>query len=179
MSTGIFCTEVSRRIGHLPPGVSPPVLLFPLERTRGRSRNRYRQKNPVGRGLAPAALFYRVSPCGARYFPSDGKVPKGSPGDAADGHCVPIGPLTPGPPFTRVTPWVRQNPSGAQNLSECLNPHRATGPWVCEKLGQARFHNRACLCRANAPGPFSVVGAALAAPVSLPPSRGKVARRAG
>ena len=29
----------------------------------------------------------------------DGKVPKGSPGDAADGHFVPIGPLTPGPPF--------------------------------------------------------------------------------
>ena len=38
------------------------------------------------------------SPCGARYFPS-GKVPKGSLGDAADGHFVPIGPLTPGPLF--------------------------------------------------------------------------------
>ena len=35
----------------------------------------------------------------ARYFPSDGKVPKGSLGDAADGHFVPIGPLTPSPPF--------------------------------------------------------------------------------
>ena len=32
-------------------------------------------------------------------FPSDGKVTKGSPGDAADGHFVPIGPLTPGPPL--------------------------------------------------------------------------------
>ena len=41
----------------------------------------------------------RVSPCGARYFPSDGKVTKGSPGDVADGHFVPIGPLTPGPPL--------------------------------------------------------------------------------
>ena len=29
-----------------------------------------------------AALCCRVSPCGARYFPSDGKAPKGSPGDA-------------------------------------------------------------------------------------------------
>ena len=56
---------------------------------------------------APLRRQGRVSPCGARYFPSDGKVPKGSPGDAADGHSVPIGPLTPGPhygghPFGRV-----------------------------------------------------------------------------
>ena len=41
----------------------------------------------------------RVSPCGASFFPSDGKETKGSPGDAADGHFVPIGPLTPGPPL--------------------------------------------------------------------------------
>ena len=38
----------------------------------------------------------------------------------------------PGPPFTGVTPWARQNISGAQNLSGCLNFHRATGPWVCK-----------------------------------------------
>ena len=44
---------------------------------------------------APLLRQGRVSPCGARYFPSDGKVPKGSPGDAADGHFVPIGP----PPY--------------------------------------------------------------------------------
>ena len=41
----------------------------------------------------------------ARYFPSDGKVPKGSPGDAADGHFVPIGPLTPGPPLRGLPLW--------------------------------------------------------------------------
>ena len=35
----------------------------------------------------------------ARDFPSDGKVPKGSLGDAADGYFVPIGPFTPSPPF--------------------------------------------------------------------------------
>ena len=35
----------------------------------------------------------------ASFFPSDGKETKGSPGDAADGHFVPIGPLTPGPPL--------------------------------------------------------------------------------
>ena len=36
------------------------------------------------------------------------------------------------PRFTGVTPWARQNISGAQNLSGCLNFHRATGPWVCK-----------------------------------------------
>ena len=46
------------------------------------------------------AVRGRVSPCGASFFPRDGKETKGSPGDAADGHCVPLGPLTPGPPFT-------------------------------------------------------------------------------
>ena len=30
-----------------------------------------------------AALCCRVSPCGARYFPSDGKAPKGLPGDGS------------------------------------------------------------------------------------------------
>ena len=88
----------------------------------------------------------------ARYFPSDGKVPKGSPGDAADGHFVPIGPLTPGPPFTGVTPWVRQKISGAKNLSggqRFLPGHRALG---LQNLELLRFQNCAWLCRANAPG---------------------------
>ena len=79
----------------------------------------------------------------ARYFPSDGKVPKGSPGDAADGHFVPIGPLTPGPPFTGVTPWVRQKISGAKNLSggqRFLPGHRALG---LQKLPLVRFNFRA------------------------------------
>ena len=35
-------------------------------------------------------------------------------------------------PITGVIPWSRQNPSGAQNLSDTLNPRRATGPWVCK-----------------------------------------------
>ena len=65
-------------------------------------------------------------------FPSDGKVTKGSPGDAADGHFVPIGPLTPGSPFTGVIPWSGQSISSAQNLSDTLNSRRATGPWVSE-----------------------------------------------
>ena len=31
---------------------------------------------------------HRVSPCGASFFPSDGKETKGSPGDAAGAHSV-------------------------------------------------------------------------------------------
>ena len=78
-------------------------------------------------------------------------------GDAADGlrlRFAPprsIGPLSPDPFYEGRSPVLWYLISGAQNLSECLNPRRATGPWVCGKLGQARFHNRACLCRANAP----------------------------
>ena len=48
-----------------------------------------RRRVPVGRDdSARRRQFYRVSPCGARYFPSDGKVPKGSPGDAAGANFV-------------------------------------------------------------------------------------------
>ena len=35
----------------------------------------------------------------ATYFARGGKVTKTPLGDAADGHFVPIGPLTPSPPF--------------------------------------------------------------------------------
>ena len=87
-------------------------------------------------------------------FPNDGKVTKGSPGDAADGHFVPIGPLTPGPPFTGVTPWVRQKISGAQNLSggsEFPPGHWALG---LQKLRLVQFNFCAWFCRTNAPGAF-------------------------
>ena len=106
-------------------------------------------------------------------FAPGGKVTKTPPGTAPEEHRSGAPSRLSPDPITGVTPWSSHKISGAQNLSECLNPRRATGPWVCEKLGQARFHNRACLCRANAPGPFSSVGAALAA-ARLPPSRGKV-----
>ena len=84
-------------------------------------------------------------------------IGQNAPGDAADGlrlRFAPprsIGPLSPDP-ITGVNPSARQIISGVQNLSECLNSRRATGPWVCRKLGQARFHNRACLCRTNGTG---------------------------
>ena len=56
-------------------------------------------------------------------------------------------------PVTGVTPWVGQNISGAQNLSDVLNFRRATGPWVCGKLWRMRFHRRAWLCRTNGGSP--------------------------
>ena len=81
----------------------------------------------------------------ASFFPSDGKETKGSPGDAADGHFVPIGPppyplcrFATSPPDRGSRPPVPHygrrvlvrscNSSGAQNLSDALNPSRATGP---------------------------------------------------
>ena len=46
---------------------------------------------------------------------------------------------------------VRQNISGAQNLSECLNSRRATGPWPCK--------NCRCCGPAPAPGVAELVAA--------------------
>ena len=46
-----------------------------------------------GLHLLYAGEFRRLR--AASFFPSDGKETKGSPGDAADGHFVPIGP----PPY--------------------------------------------------------------------------------
>ena len=96
-------------------------------------------------------------------FARGGKVTKTPPGTAPEEHRSGApSRLTPDP-VTGVTPWSSHKISGAQNLSECLNPRRATGPWVCEKLGPARFHNCAWVCRTNGTEPFSAVGAALAA----------------
>ena len=52
-------------------------------------------------------------------FPRDGKVTKGSPGDAADGHFVPIGPLTPGPPLR-----------GTRTCQVLQNFRRAKSEWL-------------------------------------------------
>ena len=57
-------------------------------RMRGQSKEQTSleepQKNPVVRGLAPAALCCRVSPCRASYFAHGGKVTKTPPGTAQD-----------------------------------------------------------------------------------------------
>ena len=98
----------------------------------------------------------------------------------------------PGPPFTGVTPWARQNISGAQNLSGWSK--FPPGHWALglHKFPLVRFHNCAWIYRANVPGAeyavgagvltrppgFQIcfreaVGAAISHP-SLPPPRGKV-----
>ena len=46
-----------------------------------------------------AALFCRVSPCGASFFPSNGKETKGSPGDGSGWTLRVHIRLTPGPPL--------------------------------------------------------------------------------
>ena len=71
------------------------------------------------------------------------RLPKTPPGTAQGGHSVPTFAF-PRTPVTGVTPWSRQNPSGAQNLSDDLNPRRATGPWVCK--------NCSCCGSTTAPG---------------------------
>ena len=106
----------------------------------------------------------RVSPCGARYFPSDGKVPKGSPGDAAganfvrhDGFPYPLWPFGSSPPDRGSRPPVPHyggrvpagfyRISGAQNLSGVsqFNP----GHWALglQKLSLLRLQFRALLGR--------------------------------
>ena len=71
-------------------------------------------------------------------FARGGKVTKTPPGDAADGHFVPIGPLTPRSPITGVTPLAWRWIFGAQNLSGLLpfNP----GHWA---LGVQKFRTNA------------------------------------
>ena len=76
-------------------------------------------------------------------------------GPAQDGHFVSIfahptpsvaarhlpltGGVGPRTPITGVTPLVRQNISGAQNLSECLNSRRTTGPWLPQNFSLCGF----------------------------------------
>ena len=69
-------------------------------------------------------------------------------------------PHTPWTPVTGVTPWARQNISGAQNLSGWSK--FPPGHWALrvQKLQLLRFHTCAWVFSANAPGPFSAVGAA-------------------
>ena len=79
-----------------------------------------------------AGVFRRLR--AATYFAHGGKVGKTPPGTAPDEHFVLIVAF-PRTPFTGVIPLAWQRISGAQNLSECLNSSRATGPWVCKNFG--------------------------------------------
>ena len=53
----------------------------------------------------------------------------------ASRHLPLTGGVGPGPLFTGDILLARQKISGAQNLSDDLNSHRATGPWVCKNCG--------------------------------------------
>ena len=135
--------------------------------------------SPFRRARRLGAPSHRVSPCGASFFPGDGKETKGSPGTAPDEHFVLIVAF-PRTPVTGVIPWTGWSISGAQNLSgwsEFPPGHWALGVQNLELL---RFKNCAWLCRANAPGPAPAVGATLAVARkpsprgrTIPPIRGK------
>ena len=83
-----------------------------------------------------AALCCRVSPCGARYFPSDGKVPNGSPGDGSGWTlCVHIR-LTPGPPLRGTrTCWILQHFRRAKSERLVSIPAGPLGPGWMENCG--------------------------------------------
>ena len=94
----------------------------------------------------------------ATYFAHGGKVGKTPPGTAPDEHFVLIVAF-PRTPFTGVTPWDGQNISGAQNLSECLNSRRATGPWVCKICSRCGSWPAPKFIQPTLPGSVSAVGA--------------------
>ena len=197
-------------------GFRRPLKAFPLGGRwprRGRMRGQISERIVVGREnfaacgrrvlLSPfrrarrlGAPSHRVSPCGASFFPSDGKETKGSPGTAQDERFALIFAL-PRTPFTGVPPEKFSRSSGAQNLSgwsEFPPGHWALG---MQKLPLLRFNLCACLCRANAFGanPGGPVwdrplrrretvfviccrGGSQTRPLSsLPPQRGKVSGR--
>ena len=69
----------------------------------------------------------------ARYFPSDGKVPKGSPGDAAGANSVRHDGLPPDPHYGGRVPVGFCSISGAQNLSDSLRLY--PGHWALRRRG--------------------------------------------
>ena len=105
----------------------------------------------------PQGVFRRLR--AASSFAHGGKGTKTPPGTAPDEHFVLIVAF-PRTPFTGVTPWGGQNPSGARN-QECLGavPSGPTGGLCFEKIEAAAVPRLRLGSRTNAPGPFSTVGA--------------------
>ena len=85
----------------------------------------------------------------ARYFPSDGKVPKGSPGDGSEWTLRVHIRLTPGPPL-RGTRTCRREQNFRRAKSE-WRPRFIPPHWglAFQKLKLVRFHSRAWLGRAG------------------------------
>ncbi len=88
----------------------------------------------------------------ARYFPNDGKVPKGSPGDAAGANFVRHDGLPPVPHYGGRIPVRSCNSSGAQNLSG-FPPHLPAHWGLGEQKFQVpRLHSCAWVCQADGTG---------------------------
>ena len=93
-------------------------------------------------------------PAGGEWLSGRPESHQRTAGDAADGHFVPIGPLSPDPVYGGCAPASRQKISGAQNLSDF--PRFLPGHWALSvpKLRLMQFPFRAWVCRANAPGAY-------------------------
>ena len=102
----------------------------------------------VRRGISP--------PAGGELLCPRRQSHQNAAGDAADGHFVPIGPLSPDPVYGGCAPASRQKISGAQNLSGVLPLLPAHWGLTVPKLRPVRFPFRAWLCRAG--DSWSVIG---------------------
>ena len=103
------------------------------------------------RGISP--------PAGGEFLCPRRQRNQNAAGDGFDEHFVLIAAF-PRTPFTGVTPWGGQNPSGARN-QECLGavPSGPTGGLCFEKIEAAAVPRLRLGFRTNAPGPFFTVGA--------------------
>ena len=106
----------------------------------------------VRRGISP--------PAGGEFLCPRRQRNQNAAGDGFDEHFVLIAAF-PRTPFTGVTPWGGQNPSGARN-QECLGavPSGPTGGLCFEKIEAAAVPRLRLGSRTNAPGAGYAAGAA-------------------
>ena len=89
-----------------------------------------------GRARRLGAPSHRVSPCGASFFPSDGKETKGSPGDGSGWTLRVHIRLTPGPPLRGTrTCWILQHFRRAKSERLVSIPAGPLGPGWMENCG--------------------------------------------
>ena len=118
-----------------------------------------------------------VPPCGAGYFPSDGKVPKGSPGDGSEWTLRVHIRLTPGPPIYGGYPLDVVRPFRRAKLGvlgcHSVRPH--WGPEREENWDWCDFIPAPAASEPTSRGRSRRRGGPMWPPASLPPCRGKVA----